>query len=289
MASMEKIELEGGMPEGAAPPPADGRLLLQLRSDRRLGHEWDDWDGGPLSNGGSFESGSSLFFVTAAAAGASVTAALGLATWLAAPRLEGFSVAAPRYVGWGLVAGAILWAVWLVALAVALRARRNVLPPRLAEAGLLPWMMPKLERVGRVLGISRDRLGNSMLRVFNGLAAMRGRGAIAAEDLLILLPRCLGKEAMQSALAVSARYGVPIFVASRGRYARQMIELRRPKAIVAVACERDLVSGVHDVAGRLPVLGTTLRLADGPCRNTDLEVDALEGQVRQMLGLSGRK
>lgn len=87
-------------------------------------------------------------------------------------------------------------------------------------------------------------------------------------------------------MEVSSRYDVPLFVASRGRYARQMLAQRRPKAVVAVACERDLVSGIHDVAGRLPVLATTLTLPDGPCKNTDLSVADLERQVRKLIGLT---
>ncbi|MEX0911845.1 MAG: DUF116 domain-containing protein, partial [Gemmatimonadota bacterium] len=71
----------------------------------------------------------------------------------------------------------------------------------------------------------------------------------------------------------------------RGRYARQMIGMRHPKAVVAVACERDLVSGVHDAAPHLPVLGTTLQLGDGPCRNTRFAASELEAQVRLTLGL----
>lgn len=125
-----------------------------------------------------------------------------------------------------------------------------------------------------------------MMRVFNRLSMARARPGLAPDELLILLPRCLGKEAMRSAMSVSSRYDVPLFVAARGRYARQMIAMRRPRGVVAVACERDLVSGVGDVASRLPVLGTTLQLGDGPCRNTDFSIDELETQVRSMLGLS---
>ncbi len=65
-----------------------------------------------------------------------------------------------------------------------------------------------------------------------------------------------------------------------------MISRKRPRAVVAVACERDLVSGVRDVAGRLPVLGTTLSLPDGPCKNTGADIEALEGQIRTFLGLN---
>jgi uncharacterized protein len=142
-----------------------------------------------------------------------------------------------------------------------------------------------LERLGTLLGHSRDRVGNSLLRVYNGLAAARARPGVKPDDLLVLLPRCLSKEAMQSAMEISGRYGVPLFVASRGRYARQMIGMRRPKRVVAVACERDLVSGVGDVGGRLPVLGTMLALPDGPCKNTEMRCAELEWQIRYFLGL----
>ena len=261
------------------------RLLLQLRSDRRLGHEWDDWDGEGLPGGGEFAAGSSLFFGVAALGTLLLVAGLTGLGWLLAPRMERIweelpAVAIAFTVGLGIVAFG-----WLLALAVVIRTKRNWLPPKLAEAGLFPWVMPRVEAIGRRVGVSRDRLGNAMLRVYNGLAAARGRGAIAADDLLILLPRCLSRDAMREAMAVSTRYGVPIFVAARGRYARQMIALRKPRAVVAVACERDLVSGVHDVAARLPVLGTTLTLPDGPCRNTELAVGDLELRVRQFLGI----
>lgn len=272
-------------PESVAPDT--GGLLLQLRPDRRLGHEWDDWDGAPLPNGGAFTSYEGLFFVTAALAGGSVVGATSGVVWLAAPRLAALSPAVPAVLMYATLGAGLLWLFWLFALALSLRTRAGWLPRRLGEAGLLPWVMPKLEGFARAVGLSRDRLGNSMLRVFNRLAASRIRGAVAPEEMLILLPRCLGKEAMQKAMRVSTVYSVPLFVAARGRYARQMIALKRPKAIVAVACERDLVSGVHDVAGKLPVMSTTLHLPDGPCRNTEFSVDELELRVRQTLGLDG--
>ena len=35
---------------------------------------------------------------------------------------------------------------------------------------------------------------------------------------------------------------MPVFVATRGQLARQVIREQRPKAVVAVACERDMVA-----------------------------------------------
>jgi uncharacterized protein len=181
-----------------------------------------------------------------------------------------------------LALGFVLWLGWV---AISVRQGQNRLPARLAERGLVPWLMPRLERLGVLLGLSRDRVGNSLMQVYNALSAARARPGVRPDDLLVLLPRCLSKEAMQGAMEISGRYGVPLFVASRGRYARQMIGMRRPQRVVAVACERDLVSGVGDVGGRLPVLGTTLALPDGPCKNTEMSVSELERQIRCFLGL----
>lgn len=260
-------------------------LLLQIRSDRRLGHEWDDWDGNPLPNGGEFRTGPGFFFALLAGLILAFELVAGGVLWLMAPRLSAIWTPLPGLL-WGMLAAVgVSGFAWLGLIAVVLRTGRNWLPRSLAEGGLVPWLLPHLERFGVALGMSRDRVGNASLRVFNALTVARRRPGVRPDEVLILLPRCLGKEAMQNAMGVSERYGVPMFVAARGRYARQMISMRRPRAIVALACERDLVSGVHDVAGSLPVLGTTLRLADGPCRNTEYDVTELESQICAMLGL----
>ena len=45
--------------------------------------------------------------------------------------------------------------------------------------------------------------------------------------------------------------------------ARQMVKEIRPKAIIAVACERDLTSGIQDVFP-LPVIGVLNERPFGP-------------------------
>jgi uncharacterized protein len=273
------------MRSGLSLPDSGEPLLLQIRSDRRLGHEWDDWDGSPLPDDGVFQERETLFFQLAAAAVLIASAGAFALVWLVGPRLDSVWEPFGGVLRGTVLTGATVSLLWLAAVAVVVRTGRNWLPARLAERGLVPWLMPKLERLGVIVGLSRDRIGNAAVRVFNRLSAARAGLGIRPQDLLILLPRCLGKEAMRAAMSVSSKYGVPVFVAARGRYARQMIAMRRPKGIVAVACERDLVSGIHDVAKKLPVLGTTLQLGDGPCRNTAYATADLEKQVRWMLGL----
>ncbi|HEX7048940.1 MAG TPA: DUF116 domain-containing protein [Longimicrobiales bacterium] len=267
--------------------PAAPRLL-QLRPDRRLGHEWDDWDGQPLPHDGIYRESSRLFFalVLAGLGGAALAGAAVI--WLVAPRLGSLWPPLPTLIWSAFGLGVSAVAGWLAALALALRTGRNFLPPRLAERGLLARVMPMTERIGRRFGISRDRAGNAALRVYNALSAARARPGVRPDQLLVLLPRCLDKASMQGAMDVSARYGVPLFVAARGRYAREMISRVRPKAVVAVACERDLVSGIHDVARKMPVLGTTLGLPEGPCKNTSADLVSLERQIRAFLGIDAR-
>ena len=64
--------------------------------------------------------------------------------------------------------------------------------------------------------------------------------------------------------------------------ARQMVMQARPKAIVAVACERDLTSGIQDVFP-LPVLGVLNERPYGPCFNTRVDKKKLEDAILAFL------
>jgi hypothetical protein len=76
---------------------------------------------------------------------------------------------------------------------------------------------------------------------------------------------------------------VPVFVATRGQLARRVIRERRPRAVVAVACERDMMTGLRDVAGKLPVLGLTMQLPNGPCRDAAIDLEQMETWVRGLV------
>jgi hypothetical protein len=125
----------------------------------------------------------------------------------------------------------------------------------------------------------RDWVENAAVKVYNDLAVMRGR-KVGQGELLLLIPRCLSKGTLDGVLGVAGKYGVPVFVATRGQLARRVIRERRPRAVVAVACERDMVSGLHDVAGKIPVLGLTMTLPAGPCKDASLDLGQLERWVR---------
>ena len=58
----------------------------------------------------------------------------------------------------------------------------------------------------------------------------------------------------------------------------------RPKLIVAVACERDLSSGIQDTHP-LPVFGVINERPNGPCLDTFVNIRRLEAAIRTFLGL----
>ena len=252
--------------------------LIHIDVDRRLGHEWDEWDGKPLPNRGNYDASPALFFLWSAVALVAGLLLISLALYLFGPRLAELHRALPATLWWGLVIlAAVLWLWWAVLL-LSFATGRALLPERLAERGPYLRLMRLTSRVADRFG-RRDWVENASVKVYNALALLRGR-KVGTGELLLLIPRCLSKETLDGVLGIAGRYGVPVFVATRGQLARRVIRERRPRAVVAVACERDMVSGLHDVAGKIPVLGLTMTLPSGPCKDALLDLHQLEDWVR---------
>jgi hypothetical protein len=252
--------------------------LIHIDVDRRLGHEWDEWDGRPLPNAGNYDSPPALFFAWSAAA---LVVGLGVvagALYLLTPRLGQIHSVIPRVL-WAVTASVagLLW-LWWAAVFVSYAARRALLPAPLAEGGLFLRLMRLTSRVADRFG-RRDWVENASVKVYNALALARSV-KVGSGELLLLIPRCLSKETLDAVLQIAGKYGVPVFVATRGQLARRVIRERRPRAVVAVACERDMVSGLHDVAGKVPVLGLTMTLPAGPCKDALLDLPQLERWVK---------
>ncbi|OPJ56907.1 DUF116 domain-containing protein [Alkalithermobacter paradoxus] len=112
---------------------------------------------------------------------------------------------------------------------------------------------------------------------------------ISPKDIMILTPHCIQKSFckhkitndinncvrcqkcnVSDLLDIKEEYGVNVFVASGGTLARKIIKENKPKAIIAVACERDLTSGIQDVES-IPVVGVFNKRPHGPCINTEID------------------
>jgi hypothetical protein len=266
----------------SAPSSRHAGLLVKIETDRRLGHEWDEWNGQPLANGGDFRTTTGKFFLFTAVGLAGMLAAATAAIFLLTPRLAQLASWLPRALYLADACVAVAGCVWLALIGLSYATNRALLPGRFAERGLLLKTLRLSSRVGEVFGVQRDWTDNAAVAVYNRLAWAR-EWRVRANEMLILIPRCLSRTALEGVMDIAKRYDVATFVATRGAYARQAIRERRPRAVVAVACERDMVSGLHDVAGRLPVLGLTMQLPIGPCKDASLDLVRMEAFVKKYL------
>ena len=263
------------------PAPVNRPQLIHIETDRRLGHEWDEWDGRPLPNRGDYSSPPGLFFRYAALTIGALFATAAAIVFLLAPRLADLWLPLPRVL-WGVLAATTLltW-LWFAVLLVSFYGRLELLPERWLERGPYLRLMNFTSLLARGLG-RRDWVEHAAIDVYNTLAVRRGR-KVGKGELLVLIPRCLSKQALDGVLGIAGRYDVPVFVATRGQLARRVIRERRPRAVVAVACERDMMTGLRDVAGKLPVLGLTMRLPSGPCRDAELDLAEMEEWVKGLV------
>ena len=275
------------MANPAVKAPERRAQLIHIETDRRLGHEWDEWDGKPLPQRGDFSAPESLFFVFGGLTLAVTIAALAGALFLLAPRVGQLVPAAPAALWITLAAaGGVAW-LWFLLAVISHYVKVNLLPERLLERGPFLWLLNLTSYVARPFG-QRDRVEHAGIDAYNAYALRRGR-RFGRGELLVLIPRCLSKETLDGVLGIAGRYDVPVFVATRGQLARRAIRERRPRAVVAVACERDMTTGLRDVAGKLPVLGLTMRLPNGPCRDAVVDLQVMDDWVREWVGETSRK
>jgi hypothetical protein len=154
--------------------------------------------------------------------------------------------------------------------------------------------------LGKLFGISQDKVRESFIAVNNSLVKAT-RKRINSERLLILLSHCLqnyncvhkvttdyrncqrcGDCILSQIIELGEKYDSSISIATGGTLARKVIVDVKPTAIVAVACERDLTSGIQDVYP-IPVYGVLNERPCGPCINTRVDYFKLEQAVKFML------
>lgn len=163
----------------------------------------------------------------------------------------------------------------------------------------LKWSL--LFFLGPVFGVPREKLAPKFIEENNAGVLQEG-DCFKGEELLILAPHCLQKDSCLHKItrhlencqqcggckigdlkALQQKYNCRLDVATGGTLARQIIKQYRPKGIVAIACERDLVSGVMDVYP-LPVIGVLNRRPFGPCFNTDVDLELVEQGLKSFTG-----
>lgn len=168
---------------------------------------------------------------------------------------------------------------------------------------IIRLFFPLMELLAKAVGIERDKVRRSFIKVNNELV-LAARRPVAPRQLLLLLPHCVqsslcprrlrhkadlcarcGKCQVGELLNLRDRYGIQFAIATGGTIARRIVVQTRPRCIVAVACERDLTSGIQD-SYPLPVFGVLNQRPCGPCLDTLVPLAGLEESIRLFLGLS---
>jgi len=253
--------------------------MTDKKNKRVLGDEWLDWDGRKQEQDTS-ESRSTFLYLSLVVLALFVVIVL-LFWYLVLPRFESFGQ------GWALVitgalgAAALFLVAWYIILVVAVVGNRRYVNVCLTRGSRLFFiMLPFVTRLAASVGISKDRLSHSFIRVSNELAGPgKGPGPV-----LVLFPRCLRADIRSRARELCSGYeDVRLHTAPGGTEARKIIRDTSPGAIVAVACERDLIAGIQDVAPRIPVIGIPNTRPEGPCTNTTIDTDELKAAIEYFL------
>ena len=165
---------------------------------------------------------------------------------------------------------------------------------------IIKFLFPLAVRIGKIFGIKRRQLEGSFIAVSN-LIFMKSKIKVPAKKLLVLVPQCLqlagcphkitrdpnnckrcGGCNIGDLMKLSEELGFIFFVATGGTLARQVVIKNRPQAVLAIACERDLMSGIQDVYP-LPAVGVLNIRPNGPCYNTRVDMDEVKRTLSQII------
>jgi len=244
------------------------------------------------------ELGEKKLFVFVAAGGLILLALIAAAAWyLIAPRLAGFHENLPEMLGVAALLAFAAIAIGLGMVALSAVTGRRVLFSQRITSMVVRILFPPVLMLARIIGIDKDRVKRSFIAVNNALVAA-GRDTLRKGRLLLLLPHCLqatdcvnkitggliencqgcGKCVISGLMTLADENDLALAVATGGTLARRVIGEVRPAAIIAVACETDLTSGIQD-SYPLPVYGVLNERPNGPCRDTTVDLDRVREAI----------
>lgn len=200
-----------------------------------------------------------------------------------------------------LVIGLILAVVWSsMGLVLNIVLRRGFPLSSRFRGITIKLFLPLMTLLGRVFNISKDDIRHSFIKVNNELVSSE-RGRYQAHEILLLLPHCLqsstctrrltydihhckrcGQCPIHGLITLSEKYGIRIAIATGGTIARRIVVQNRPRLIIAVACDRDLSSGIQDTYP-IPVYGVLNQRPHGPCLDTLVDLANIESALARFL------
>lgn len=161
-------------------------------------------------------------------------------------------------------------------------------------------LFPMATRIGKVFDIDKERVERSFIEVSNHLVRQKNVH-VKPDKLLVLTPHCIQQEncmhkithntdncrlcggcQVGELVTLSKKYGVNLAIVTGGTLARKIIKTLRPHAVVAIACERDLTSGIQDMFP-LPIIGVLNERPCGPCCNTRVNMKLVEQAIKNFI------
>ncbi len=207
-------------------------------------------------------------------------------------------------INYGLLMGAVAFfalTFLLIYAIIMLRAKKVIPKPLKRSVGIsIRLLYPIIVGIGKPLGYDKKTIRNAYAQLNNHLV-LSNEYHFKGEEIMILTPHCLQKSTcglrvtqnpdlckrcgqcnVDDLVGLKEKYGIQLAIATGGTLARRKIMELKPKAIIAVACERDLISGLQDVKD-LPVLAIVNRRPEGPCVNTEMDIEQVELGIRHFL------
>ena len=251
--------------------------------DRLLGDEWADWQPG-TKGGSSSDAPKSLFILFSFLVLLLALLGVWLFWYLALPRFESFGQGFAGVAKTIFLIFAFALAAWYLLQVSSAAFKVKLAPSFFVKHLSLRVLLSSAVKLAGMAGITRDKMGNSFVKFHNDLmyATKTGKNA---KKILLLLPRCLSAEVRNKIKELSEKYQFVAYTAFGGDEARKAIKDNKPDAVIGVACERDLISGIQDTAPKMPVFGIPNKRPEGPCKNTSIDLKELEKIVKYCLNV----
>ena len=223
-----------------------------------------------------------------------------LAWWVPNRGLANIHPDLPHIVGIivAVLSGMAILGTGLLVLTTALG--KDILFTRFMRLVVIKFLLPMIELVGRALGLDKDKIRQSFIAMNNSLVISQ-RQKVRPDRILVLLPHCIqlfdceikvtgdihkcvqcGRCDIKGLVEIGRKYHIDISVATGGTLARKVIVEKRPKLVLAVACERDLTSGIKDCYP-LPVIGILNERPFGPCFNTTVDTAKIDEALSKII------
>ncbi|MEW5693366.1 MAG: DUF116 domain-containing protein [Candidatus Hydrogenedentota bacterium] len=247
---------------------------MNQHQDRQLGDEWVDWDG-EISSEIIDNHSSPLLFLSLSLVCFFISVFLvSFLYYLISPRL---SLLGQIYLSSGrFLLYLILFLFAFFYLLILLKTIKKIKLPVLNKFAdfFIGFFSHYSLKLGILFGIRKDKILNSYIMFNNSLIEKLDLKNLT--KIMILLPRCLSKNIIEEIKKSASKFNYPVFIVPGGDLARAKIKEYKPDAIIAVACERDLYSGLKDTPSHIPVYAIPNIRPDGPCKNTCIDYNTFD-------------